>query len=145
MEFDDYNYKLYNPYILLKEPEDENEKKRMARVDQMTKQMQGDMTEKLSQKTIDKYGEGEYVHEVTHIEPSERERKEAAEREKERKLEEQMKARLEEEKSAKLSRKQSHRSQTGTSSISDEGDVGNATASAEDETEKAVQEVVEEE
>ena len=48
MEFDDYNYKLYNPYVLLKEPDDENEKKRMARVDNMTKQMNNEMTEKLS-------------------------------------------------------------------------------------------------
>ena len=37
MEFDDYNYKLYNPYLLLKEPVDPNEKRRMARVDQMAK------------------------------------------------------------------------------------------------------------
>ena len=37
MEFDDYNYKLYNPYVLLKEPEDEAQKRRMAKLD--TKQM----------------------------------------------------------------------------------------------------------
>ena len=33
MEFDDYNYKLFNSYILLKEPSDPNEKRRMAKVD----------------------------------------------------------------------------------------------------------------
>ena len=33
MDFDDYNYKLYNPYVLLKEPVDPNEKKRMANLE----------------------------------------------------------------------------------------------------------------
>ena len=55
MEFDDYNYKLYNPYVLLKEPEDEAEKRRMAKLQDMTKNMQSDVSEKLSVKAISKY------------------------------------------------------------------------------------------
>ena len=39
--------------------------------------MQNDLSEKLSQKTIEKYGDGEYVHGLITIEPSEKEKKEA--------------------------------------------------------------------
>ena len=43
MEFDDYNYKLYNPYVLLKEPEDERAKRQMAKLD--PKQLQSEISE----------------------------------------------------------------------------------------------------
>lgn len=83
MEFDDYNYKLYNPYVLLKEPEDEAEKRKMAKLDNLTKNMQSDMSEKLSVKAIEKYDE-DYQHDVIMIEPSEKEIQEKKELEKQK-------------------------------------------------------------
>ena len=37
------------------------------------------MEEKLTEKTVSKYGEGDYVHDMTYIEPSEKQKREAAE------------------------------------------------------------------
>ena len=70
MWFDDYNYKLYNPYVLLKEPEDETEKRKMAKMENLTKNIQSDMSEKLSAKNIEKFGE-DYQHPLIIVEPSE--------------------------------------------------------------------------
>ena len=94
MEFDDYNYKLYNPYVLLKEPEDEAHKRRMAKLD--AKQLQGDMSEKLSAKAIERY-EADYEHDAIRVEPSEAEKREAAAEERRKAEEEALRQKLAEE------------------------------------------------
>ena len=83
------------------------------------------MEEKLTEKTVSKYGEGDYVHDVTYIEPSEKQKREAAEQKKAEEEEAEMKKKLEAEKAKKLDKKKSLTiERTDTFTTDDVGDQG---------------------
>ena len=89
------------------------------------------MEEKLTEKTVSKYGEGDYVHDLTYIEPSEKQKREAAELKKAEVEEAEMKKKLEAEKAKKMDRKKSLTiERTDTFTTEDLGDQG--TGSLED-------------
>ena len=64
----------------------------------MKNQIQGGDTEKLDDKTISKYSEGDYVHDLTYIEPSEKQKAQAAAKLKQEQEEAEMKKKVESQK-----------------------------------------------
>ena len=83
------------------------------------------MTEKLTERTVSKYGEGEYVHDLTYIEPSEKQKQLAAEQQKLAEEEAEMKRKVEAEKAKKLEKKKSiNVERTDTYATEEVGDHG---------------------
>ena len=83
------------------------------------------MEEKLTEKTVSKYGEGDYVHDMTYIEPSEKQKRDAAEAKKAEEEEAEMKKKLETEKAKKLEKKKTAvMERTDTFTTEDLGDQG---------------------
>ena len=88
MEFDDYNYKQFNPYILLKEGDIDRQKKKpsetVANATNITQvisqvlqkknqeeQLKSEISENLSVQALDNLKE-DYSHEAIYTEPSEK-------------------------------------------------------------------------
>lgn len=78
MEFDDYNYKVHNPYVLVEDPKlaeaeplaEKKEPPKLYAVDKAAR----DCTERsLSCKNLDMSVEKDYVHDIITIKPSEME------------------------------------------------------------------------